>query len=102
MYDTLLQMGRWFGYREGYQDICKVWMTDKMSDDYSHITDSVEELMDELRFLEKSGKAPKDFGLKVRSHPDSLLITARNKVGKSEIIRAKIDLGGKLTETAAE
>ena len=99
MYDTLLQMGRWFGYREGYQDICKVWMTDKMSDDYSHITDSVEELMDELRFLEKSGKAPKDFGLKVRSHPDSLLITARNKVGKSEIIRAKIDLGGKLTET---
>ncbi|GIS35864.1 MAG: hypothetical protein Ct9H90mP6_11210 [Gammaproteobacteria bacterium] len=35
MYDTLLQMGRWFGYREGYQDICKVWMTDKMSDDYS-------------------------------------------------------------------
>ncbi len=99
MYDTLLQMGRWFGYRIGYQDICKVWMTDKMSDDYSHITESVEELMDELRFLEKSGKPPSDFGLKVKSHPDSLLITARNKIGKSEIIKAKVDLGGKLTET---
>ena len=26
MYDTLLQMGRWFGYRRGYEDLCRVWM----------------------------------------------------------------------------
>ena len=32
-------------------------MTDKMSDDYSHITDSVEELMDELRFWKNPGSS---------------------------------------------
>ena len=25
-YDTLLQMGRWFGYRKGYDDLCRLWM----------------------------------------------------------------------------
>ena len=72
MYDTLLQMGRWFGYRNDYEDICKIWMTENMKEDYEHITTSVLELMDEIRQLQKSDRAPIDFGLKVLSHPDSL------------------------------
>ena len=27
MYDTLLQMGRWFGYRPGYEDLCRLYTT---------------------------------------------------------------------------
>ena len=26
MYDTLLQMGRWFGYRIGYEDLVRIMM----------------------------------------------------------------------------
>ena len=26
-YDTLLQMGRWFGYRPGYEDLCRLYTT---------------------------------------------------------------------------
>jgi len=29
MYDTLLQMGRWFGYRNGYEKLCRVWMPEE-------------------------------------------------------------------------
>ena len=29
-YDTLLQMGRWFGYRRGYGDLPRIWMTDEL------------------------------------------------------------------------
>ena len=99
MYDTLLQMGRWFGYRNDYEDICKIWMTENMKEDYEHITTSVLELMDEIRQLQKSDRAPIDFGLKVLSHPDSLMITARNKVGKSKIIKTKLDFSGRRIET---
>tara|TARA_Y200000002_G_C22584285_1_gene622271 strand:- start:29 stop:1132 length:1104 start_codon:yes stop_codon:yes gene_type:complete len=99
MYDTLLQMGRWFGYRPGYEDICRIWMTENMKDDFEHITDSVLELMKDLKSLEKAKSTPFDFGLRVLSHPDSLMITARNKEGKSKIIKTTFDFSGRLIET---
>src|SRR4029078_12197966 len=81
MYDTLLQMGRWFGYRPDYEDLCRIWMPPEAIGWYEHITESIEELRDELRGMERAGRTPKDFGLKVRSHPDTLSVTARNKLG---------------------
>ena len=99
MYDTLLQMGRWFGYRPEYDDICRIWMTEDMKEDYEHVTSSVLELMRDLRELERSGRPPIEFGLKVKSHPDSLLITARNKAGKAEKIKTILDFSGKVIET---
>ena len=92
-------MGRWFGYRQGYEDICRMWMTGNMKDDFEHITNSVLELMQDLKSLEKSKSTPFDFGLRVLSHPDSLMITARNKEGKSKIIKTTFDFSGKLIET---
>ena len=43
MYDTLLQMGRWFGYRDGYKDLCRLWLTDDAAQWYAHITLATEE-----------------------------------------------------------
>ena len=44
MYDTLMQMGRWFGYRPEYEDLCRIWMTPDAAGWYEHIADSIEEL----------------------------------------------------------
>src|SRR5690606_20284409 len=35
MYDTLLQMGRWFGYRDGYQTLCRLFLSEEAKDWYS-------------------------------------------------------------------
>ena len=99
MYDTLLQMGRWFGYRPGYEDLCRVWLPIEARSWYAHIADSVEELRDDLREMEQVNGTPEDFGLKVRRHPDTLIVTARNKMGRAENIRVEIGLGGHLVET---
>lgn len=98
MYDTLLQMGRWFGYRTKYEDLCRIWMTSLAQDFYSQITIADTELRQELVNLERSGSTPLDFGLKVRSHPDNLKITARNKFGSSTKQR-RICLSDKFLET---
>ena len=50
--------------------------------------------------MQAAGSAPEDFGLKVRSHPDSLLITARNKIGFAAEVTVKIGLGNSMIETA--
>ena len=85
MYDTLMQMGRWFGYRGGYEDLCRIWMPFESVDWYAHIAEASEELHLELKKMEKAKTAtPADFGLAVRSHPASLLVTARNKIGSGQ------------------
>ncbi len=79
-YDTLLQMGRWFGYRKGYDDLCRLWITPEAQQWYSHISAAAEELRDEVKRMRRADLTPRDFGLKVRSHPDTLIVTARNKM----------------------
>lgn len=100
MYDTLMQMGRWFGFRPGYDDLCRIWMPEEAEGWYSHIAESIEMLRDELRTMEQAGATPVEFGLKVRSHPDTLIITARNKMGSGEKIIVSIGLGKSFVETA--
>ena len=100
MYDTLLQMGRWFGYRDGYADLCRLWITDEAAQWYAHITSATEELRDEVKRMRQQRATPLDFGLKVRAHPDSLLVTAQNKMRQAKTMERVISLSGQLLETA--
>lgn len=100
MYDTLMQMGRWFGYRPGYEDLCRIFMTEMAKGWYEHISSATEELRQEFRKMESLRKTPKDFGLAVRNHPDSLIVTARNKMRSAKTIVREIDLTGTLIETS--
>lgn len=79
-YDTLLQMGRWFGYRPGYLDLCRLYTTEEIEGWYQHISVATEELKRELKLMELSHLTPEDYGLKVRTHASGLSITAANKI----------------------
>ena len=100
MYDTLMQMGRWFGYRDGYSDVCRIYMKDEAAAWYSHIANSTEELRKDFRAMEKAKLTPLEFGLRVRSHPTALIVTARNKMRSSRNVPVNISLEGRLTETS--
>lgn len=100
MYDTLLQMGRWFGYRDGYVDLCSLYMTDEAQSWYSHISSAIDELRAEFRLMEQQGRSPSEFGLKVRTHPESLIVTARNKMRSGKKVIHSVSLDGRLIETA--
>jgi hypothetical protein len=99
MYDTLMQMGRWFGYRGGYGDLCRVFMTQTASSWYSHIADVMEELREDFKSMERAKLTPREFGLRVRSHPTALIVTARNKMRSARTIPVQIGLEGRLVET---
>ena len=101
MYDTLLQMGRWFGYRDGYSDVCRVYMTDDAIGWYAHISEAIDELRDEFKRMERARRTPREFGLRVRSDPEALIITARNKMRTGKPVRHSISLGGALIETTS-
>lgn len=73
--DTLLQMGRWFGYRPGYLDCCKLFITQDSVDKFDSTTRAIEELEIEFRKMEAKGKTPENFILRVKKHPGTLKIT---------------------------
>ena len=99
MYDTLMQMGRWFGYRGGYDDICQVWMPDSAIAWYSYISEATDELRREVRRMQQANRTPKDFGLCVRSDITALLVTARNKMKSAQDYRMTVNLSGRVVET---
>lgn len=98
-YDTLLQMARWFGYRPGYEGLCRIWIKDDAADWYAHIAEASEDLRQDLANMAANDATPRDFGLRVRSHPSALEITARNKAGKGEIVSVEVGLQKSRIET---
>ena len=78
--DTLLQMGRWFGYRPGFENICRVHVPSGVAAHYEEVSDSVEELRADFERMALLGKTPFEFGLKVRQSPTGIAITAANKM----------------------
>ena len=97
MYDTLMQMGRWFGYRDGYLDLCRLYTTPELHEWYRHITLADLELRREFDAMVQAGRTPRDYGLRVRTHPDGMLVTALNKSRHGEKMR--LNYTGELIQT---
>lgn len=98
MYDTLMQMGRWFGYRPGYLDVCRLYTTSELVQWYRHIALAEAELRREFDYMVRAGLTPENYGLRVRTHPGGMIITALNKMGWKQ--RVELSCAGTLVQTA--
>jgi len=97
MYDSLMQMGRWFGYRPGYVDLCRLYTTNQIFEWFNHITMATEEMRNDFDEMTATHQRPKDFRLKVRNHQGLLTITSLNKLYFSEDI--EISFSGENPQT---
>jgi hypothetical protein len=95
-YDTLLQMGRWFGYRRGYADFPRIWMTDELYRWFRHLASVEAEIRRDVRRYEEENLTPLDFAVRIRTHP-ALAITAASKM--ADAVRAEASYGGKRAQT---
>lgn len=97
MYDSLMQMGRWFGYRPGYVDLCRLYTTNQIFEWFNHITMATEEMRNDFDEMTATHQRPKDFRLKVRNHHGLLTITSLNKLYFAEDI--EISFSGENPQT---
>ena len=98
MYDTLMQMGRWFGYRPGYLDLCRLYTTGELVEWFGHIAEAAEELREEFDLMAASGATPREYGLKVQSHP-VLMVTSRLKMRTAKNLM--LSFSGQVLETVS-
>ena len=80
--DTLMQMGRWFGYRKNYELLPRIWVTDKTRQQFVFLAALDQELRDEIQQMDIMGRSPADYGPKVKNSPkvSFIRITAKNRM----------------------
>lgn len=97
-YDTLLQLGRWFGYRPNYEDLCRLYIDAESRNYYSDVSETIDELVQEIREMKQLGLTPTQFGLKIKQNPGAIRITAANKMNTAELLTLELGFSGKLKE----
>lgn len=95
-YDTLLQMGRWFGFRNGYQDLPRIWLTEELSTWFHDLSTVEAELREELDVYVQEQVSPMEIQAKIRLHP-AMSITSKAKMQSA--VDAKVSFAGKKEQT---
>ena len=85
-YDTLLQMGRWFGYRAKFIDLTRLWTTEVLISRFRHLSLVEEDLRNQIKIYERENLTPLQVAPKIRAHPD-MLVVAKNRMGSAESVR---------------
>ncbi|CAN5438747.1 Z1 domain-containing protein [soil metagenome] len=93
-YDTLLQMGRWFGFRTGYEDLPRIWMTEALEAAFRHLAIVEHEMRADIDLYQQQNATPAEVAVRVRTHP-LLRITA--KMGAA--IPAYVSYAGRRLQT---
>lgn len=95
-YDTLMQMGRWFGFRPKYADLCRVFITDTIYHWFARIAFATDNLRNQITYMCGEKAEPRDFGLRVATHPE--LKISSPKKGKSGTMQ-QLNFSATLTVT---
>lgn len=84
MADSLLQMARWYGFREGYDDLIRIWTTEGIAQWFVELALVEESLRDSITAMNRAGRRPDEMAIKMRSH-SGLLLTSKNKSKMLEV-----------------
>lgn len=96
-YDTLLQMGRWFGYRPRYEDLQRIWLSPGLDEDYAFLAMVESEVRADIARMTAAGKTPKEIGVRVLLHPGRLQVTSPAKM--KHVNRARASFEGSQLQT---
>lgn len=96
-YDTLLQMARWFGYREWYVDLTRLWTTETLASWFRDLSLREEELREQVLQAERDRLTPEQVGVRIRSHP-AMMVTAQNKMGAGRV--DELSFAGEMIQTS--
>ncbi|TPW75733.1 Z1 domain-containing protein [Schumannella soli] len=96
--DTLLQMGRWFGYRPGYEDLVRIWIPRKVVEIFGNVAAMNRDLREDLMEMQANELTPRQFGLKIRLIPE-IAIVAANKRRAAEVAEVRVSLHGQIRQS---
>lgn len=112
-FDTLMQMGRWFGHKKHVLNYISVFTTPTIRNRFELIEDSVIDLLEQIDEMKRLKLPPRDFGLNIRRHPNVVIeaavrelrsrqgleVVSKTKSKSAQQITLKLSLGNRIMET---
>jgi len=99
-YDTLMQMGRWFGHKSYMLEHLSLYTTSEIQRRYEAIEEATNDLIDQIGTMRERGETPRDFGLGIKYDPNvAMQVVAYNKAKGAERVSVRLGMGGRLCET---
>lgn len=95
-YDTLLQMGRWFGFRKGYEDLPRVWITAELEEWFVHLATVEEEIRTDIARYEAEHRTPRELAVRIRTH-SKMTVTAKAKMKGA--VHTRVSYSGERLQT---
>jgi hypothetical protein len=89
-------MGRWFGYREWYVDLTRLWTTSTLASWFRDIALREDELRAQIMQAELEHLSPLQAGYRIRAHP-AMMVTAQNKMGAGR--QERLSYAGRMIQT---
>jgi hypothetical protein len=83
MYDTLMQMGRWFGFRKGYMDLCRIYTSEEIAENFEYLAVVMSELRKEFDKFVEEKCTPEEYAVKMLTHI-TMTVTSPAKMGNAE------------------
>jgi hypothetical protein len=93
--DALMQMGRWFGFRRGYELLPRLWLSERVCNQFKFLTVLDSDLREELRNMESLGMSPKEYAPRLDSFPNFAMIKATSKQKMQKSIEIDRDFSNK-------
>ena len=97
--DTLMQMGRWFGYRKGYELLPRIWISDSTKKQYEFLAILDYELRKEMKEMEVLDIKPSMVGIKVMNNPNKRFLDITSNRKMQGAIEVEVDYSGLITQT---
>lgn len=97
--DTLMQMGRWFGYRIGYELLPRLWISNNTKLQFEFLSILDYKLRCEMKEMELFDRKPSLVGVKVMKHPDKRFLDLTSKKKQQQSITVDADFSGLVTQT---
>ncbi len=97
--DTLMQMGRWFGYRRNYELLPRIWVTEKTREQFVFLSSLDQELRDSIRLMDDMGQSPDEYARRIKNTPkySFIRITANKRMQSAKT--AELDYSGSYHQT---
>lgn len=96
VYDTLLQMGRWFGFRHGYEDLPRIWLTEELTTWFHELSKVELDLRQDFSRYAREGLTPLEFQARIRVTPG---LEVTNRAKQRNIKSATVSFSGQKVQT---
>ncbi|MDY0287345.1 MAG: Z1 domain-containing protein [Sphaerochaeta sp.] len=94
-FDSLMQMGRWFGYRKGYEDLPRLWMPINTMINFQFLAGVDVDLRESIKRYELD-TTPRQVALAIRTNPHMQIV---RKMAMQGAVQASINYAGHRPQT---